>query len=180
MAKNHYRLQSNLETLLAWEWMMEKRVELQSTHGAPLPRSRPRCAAPARAPAAVARARLRFMFQTFRPNICSKRLLDWHFMTTSGTAAACGAAARPRAMCPLARRAPSVASPQRFSSSLSFSLALSLALFLFASWSSQVRLHRRRALRPRRRVRRGGVIWAAAQWCVVCGVGVWCVVCDRT
>ena len=47
-------------------------------------------------------------------------------MTTSGTAAACGAAARPRAMCPLARRAPSVASPQRFSSSLSFSLALSL------------------------------------------------------
>ena len=118
--------------------------------------------------------------QTFRPNICSKRLLDWHFMTTSGTAAACGAAARPRAMCPLARRAPSAASPQRFSSSLSFSLALSLALFLFASWSSQVRLHRRRALRPRRRVRRGGVIWAAAQWCVVCGVGVWCVVCDRT
>ena len=64
--------------------------------------------------------------QTFRPNICSKRLLDWHFMTTSGTAAACGAAARPRAMCPLARRAPSAASPQRFSSSLSFSLALSL------------------------------------------------------
>ena len=118
--------------------------------------------------------------QTFRPNICSKRLLDWHFMTTSGTAAACGAAARPRAMCPLARRAPSVASPQRFSSSLSFSLALSLALFLFASWSSQVRLHRRRALRPRGRVRRGGVICAAAQWCVVCGVGVWCVVCDRT
>ena len=121
----------------------------------------------------------------FRANISTQHMLETFarlalFMTTSGTAAACGAAARPRAMCPLARRAPSVASPQRFSPSLSFSLALSLALFLFASWSSQVRLHRRRALRPRRRVRRGGVIWAAAQWCVVCGVGVWCVVCDRT
>ena len=165
---------------------MEKRVESSSRPMAPryhahapavpLPLALPLLSL---GPDCASASRKRFG-QTFRPSIDSKRFLDWHFMTTSGTAAACGAAARPRAMCPLARRAPSAASPQRFSPSLSFSLALSLALFLFASWSSQVRLHRRRALRPRRRVRRGGVIWAAAQWCVVCGVGVWCVVCDRT
>ena len=118
------------------------------------------------------------MFQTFRPNICSKRLLDWHFMTMSGTAAACGADARPRTICPLARRAPSAASPQRFSPSLSFSLALSLALFLFVSWSSQVRSARppigdcdgsdgdydgRLELRARAR---GGVAAAAAAPCM--------------
>ena len=120
----------------------EESGELQSTQGAPLPRSRTRGVAPARAPAAaaVARARLRFMF---RANISTQHMLEafarlaLHDDERHGRRMRRGRAATHDM--PLARRAPSAASPQRSSPSLSSSLALSLALFLFVSWSSQVR-----------------------------------------